>query len=646
MKRSACAELLAALTLGLLLCGTGCPDGEADRPPPPASDPAPSPSGPPSILLISLDTTRADRLGSYGHDGADTPTLDRLAARGLVFDKALTPVPITLPAHASLLTGRLPRHHGVHDNGMHRLPDDVPTLAEILAGAGYRTGAAIGAAVLDRQYGLDRGFERYDDNVGAFGGLAIPERNATQVTDAALRLADGLTGRFLLFVHYFDPHADYRPPPPFASRFHGRLYEGEIAYVDSELGRLLAGLESRGLLRNTVVLVTGDHGEGLGEHGESTHGVFLYDSTLHIPMILVAPERVAPGRRVSHLVSLTDVLPTLLDLARVAAPAGLDGRSLLALPDPADATATADVWLPLESNFGLSSYGWAPLVGLTDGRLKWIGAPTAELYDLVADPREQDNLAAARPADVERLARRLARDWPEERVAPPPSLPGLAAAEQLEKLESLGYVSAPGRRAGDLEGLPDPKDVIGTLAQINAARGEMGAGRAREAARILEPVVRRTPGNVSALILLGSSRILSGAFAEAVPPLRRAAGLAPHKADVHYNLGIALMNSGDADGAEQAWRQALAVSPRYLEAAANLVDLLQTSARPAEAQELLDRARGAGLEGPVLDYLDGRLALERGERQRAAASLRRALAGPLPPALADDARALLRAAGS
>src|SRR6185436_143489 len=261
----------------------GRPRGAATRPPREAS-------AKPSVLLISIDTTRADRLGCYGRRGAPTPNLDRWAAEGVVFENAVTCAPITLPAHASLMSGLLPHRHGVRDNGIYRVPDEPPVLAALLAQAGYDTAAVVGAAVLDRQYGLDRGFKRYDDSVGPMG-LAIAERDAAAVTEAAAAAARSLRKPFFLFVHYYDPHAAYNPPTPFAESFRPDPYQGEIAYVDEQIGRLRRELEGLGLLEGTVVVVTSDHGESLGEHGEPTHGVFLYQATLRIPLIIVTPAR-------------------------------------------------------------------------------------------------------------------------------------------------------------------------------------------------------------------------------------------------------------------------------------------------------------------------------------------------------------------
>jgi arylsulfatase A-like enzyme len=561
----------------------------------------------------------------------------------VLFENAATPVPITLPAHASLLTGLGPSGHGIRDNGLYRLPDDLPTLAEAFAEAGYATAGVVAAAVLDRQYGLDRGFARYDDRVSG-GGLTIAERNATEVTDAALSAVREMGSPFFLFVHYFDPHAEYRPPPPLDASFRDRPYDGEIAYMDRELGRLRAGLEAMGRFEGAVVAITADHGESLGEHGEPTHGVFLYESTIRIPMILLAPGRLPAGTRVETFAHLTDVFPTLLDLVGVPSPAEVHGRSLLPFIDASDGARADGRWLSLESEFGYNAYGWAPLEGLTDGRLKWIGAPSPELYDLSADPGETRNLEESRPDDADRLRRlRTASAQPDRRADPPGGASPSAEAERLDRLSGLGYVAATARPPADDRPLPDPKRVIGTLDLINHAREALAAGRYDEAVRVLQSVRDQSPDSLSALVLQGSALLQSARPGEALAPLRRAAELSPANADVRYNLGLALLGSGDDAGAEAAWRATIALAPRYHDAVANLVDLLQSSGRSSEGERALREGRRRGLESPVLDFLEGRLAWERGDAATARTALTRALAGPLPPALARDARQLLAA---
>jgi choline-sulfatase len=562
----------------------------------------------PSVLLISIDTTRADRLGCYGRPDASTPNLDRWAAEGVVFENAVTSVPVTLPAHASLMSGLLPHRHGVRDNGIYRVPDDPPTLAALLAEAGYDTAAVVGAAVLDRQYGLGRGFKRYEDSVGPMG-LAIAERNAAAVTGAAAVAARSLRRPFFLFVHYYDPHAAYNPPTPFAERFRSDLYQGEIAYVDEQIGRLRRELEGLGLLDGTVVVITSDHGESLGEHGEPTHGVFLYQATLRIPLIIVAPNRWPGGRRVAKLASLIDVPPTLLDLTGLRVPGALDGRSLA----PAvEGEAPGARWLPLESEFGYNSYGWAPLSGITDGTLKWIDAPEPELYDLVTDPAERNNLARPRPEDAERLAAlRRTMVTEDRRSAPVRAESERMESERVARLAALGYTGGGSGPPGRSSDLPDPKRAIGGLESINEARRLMGARRFAEADRTLQQVIERSPRNLSALVLLGSSRILDGQPGGALGPLERAAALAPFNADVPFNIGLARLGLGDPPGAEKAWRRTLRLAPRHKDAAVNLVDLLIKTDRPEEAERVLAESRRNGLQDALLDYLEGKLAMQR-----------------------------------
>jgi Sulfatase/Tetratricopeptide repeat len=529
----------------------------------------------------------------------------------------------------------------VRDNGIYRVPDDVPTLAATLSHAGYATAAVVGSAVLDRQYGLARGFQHYDDAVGG-GGLAIAERSAGTVSDAAIAAARSLRRPFFLFVHYFDPHAAYHPPAALAERFADDPYEGEIAYVDQQIGRLRDGLDGLGLMEDTVVTVVSDHGESLGEHGEPAHGVFLYQATLHVPLIVVAPGRWPAGKRVGALASLADVAPTLLELSGQAVATDLDGRSLA---PAALGRSVPGRWLPIESEFGYDSYGWAPLVGLTDGSLKWIGAPEPELFDLERDPHENDDLAGKRTEDVRKLAALWKAAAKDDRRSPPvKDASDQARSERLERLAALGYAGGTGRPESGVI-LPDPKRVIGTLQSINEARGLMAERRFQEVNKLLEGVIRQSPRNLSAYVLLGSSRILGGQPAGAVAPLTRAAELAPYNADVQFNLGLAWSGRGDIPRAEKAWRRTLALAPRYQDAAVDLINMLMQTGRFAEAERELEAARQNGMAGPLLDFLEGKQAAQRGDVAAARAALTRALEGSLPPPAAADARRTLGTLG-
>ena len=381
-----------------------------------------------NVLLVTFDTTRADHIGAYGHAGASTPTVDALAAEGVLFSNAVSAVPITLPSHATILTGRYPMAHGVRDNGIFVLADEELTLAEILAAEGYDTAAAIGGFPLVERFGTGQGFDLYDDRLatsndpllggrdGGRGGAGFffEERRAARVNEAVLPwLAARGSAPFFLWVHYYDPHRPFDPPPPYDELFAFAPYDGEIAYADESLGNLLDALRSHGRLDRTLVVVTADHGEGLGEHREETHSYLVYNTTQHVPLV-VRPPGGSPGggKTVDERVGSVDVLPTILDLLGVAIPAGVQGRSLAFhfgdLPgvEPRRGSSVkphyAETLSPRLTN------RWGELRALFDQEWKYIHGPRRELYDLAADPRERDNLVASRPEVAARMEEGLA----------------------------------------------------------------------------------------------------------------------------------------------------------------------------------------------------------------------------------------------
>jgi arylsulfatase A-like enzyme len=387
----------------------------------------PRPSG---LVIITLDTTRADRLPAYGFGGVATPAIDSLVTRGVVFDEAVTVAPLTLPAHTSLFTGLYPPNHGVRENGGRALDPSHATLAGMLHDRGFHTAAFVGSVVLAADRGLSRGFDVYDDGRG--DGTQAPKRRAgSEVVDRARAWIERLDGKpFFLWVHLYDVHAPQSLPVD-VRRAYGDRYECGIAYVDAQIGRLLDALARRRVLSTTAIVVAGDHGESLGEHGENEHGIFLYDSTLRVPLILSAPG-VGP-RRVAGVASLVDVLPTVLHLLGVGVRTSLDGVSLV--------PALTHGRVPERAVYGESMYaarfGWGALRMVRDGRFKYIGAPTPELYDLQRDPAEQQNLAHEHLATASALERVLIRmNWdasPARDAVPLPS-------DRLEALKALGYV--------------------------------------------------------------------------------------------------------------------------------------------------------------------------------------------------------------
>jgi arylsulfatase A-like enzyme/Tfp pilus assembly protein PilF len=542
---------------------------------------------PPSVVLLTLDTTRADALGIYGNRGAHTPVLDALAARGMRWTQAVSPVPLTLPAHASLLTGLLPPEHGLRDNGTTVLPQDVPTLAAVFAARGYATAAFVASRVLDRRFGLDRGFQHYDDKAPAeqIGEYGYPERNARQMTDAALEwLGSRPAGKpFFLWIHYYDPHAPYNPPDVGPGEPDARLYAGEVAYMDREIGRLLAGLP--GGAERCLIAAVGDHGESLGEHGERTHGVFLYHSTLHVPLIVAGPG-VPKGKAIPDAAASRRLASTLLRLAGAAPAAAPFGEALPGLPTAAGRAAGP---LYAESRFPLTAYGWSPLEAVFDGRWKLIVAPRPELYDLGADPGETHNLLDGRRDQARRLKGELQAVQRSFRTRKAEA----ADPELARSLQSLGYASGSGASG---KGTLDPKDGILLLADFLDAKRLTQGGNPRAAVAKLADLVRRSPGNIPFLTALATAQLASGDGEAGIATYRRAAQESPKLDFLHENLADAYARLGRPEEAKKEYELTLELNPRFAAAWWGLADLAQKAGRPAEARRLLSDAVAAGTE--------------------------------------------------
>jgi arylsulfatase A-like enzyme/Flp pilus assembly protein TadD len=511
--------------------------------------------GRPDVVVVTLDTVRADHLGCYGSGTGTTPALDRLSAAGVLFEDASCAVPLTLPSHATLFTGRYPTATGVRNNGTFVLPDSETTLAERLAAAGYATGAVIAAFPLQSRYGLAQGFRIYDEELprraadaGAAFSIHFNERNAQAVTDRAIEVWKRLgSGPRFLWVHYFDAHAPYEAPEPWGSAHAASPYDGEIAFVDDQAGRLLTriGQDAPG----AIVVVAGDHGEGLGEHGEKTHGVFLYQSTLHVPLIIVAPGRWPAGGRVAVPVSLADVVPTILALSGVERASGLDGVDL--------APAVAGRALPrrevyAESYLPKLQFRFSALTMLRDGPLKYIDAPTAELYDLARDPGERENVAA-RDARATALASRLATlaaaADPEASARSTSALDADADA----RLRSLGYASAGTLAAGSEGRGRDPKTMTGYLERYDRAVGLASSGRVDEGVRELRALLPEAPENFMVRYQVAAALLASGHAEEARSELAQVVAAAPEFGNAYWMLGDALAAVGRLDEAMTAY---------------------------------------------------------------------------------------------
>jgi arylsulfatase A-like enzyme len=506
-------------------------------------------SSQPNVLLVTIDTLRADHLGCYGATLGATTHLDALAAQGVRFEHAVSPVPLTRPAHTSLLTGLYPWEHGVRDNLPAKLDGSIPTIASELRARGYDTAAFVGSFLLGRGSGLERGFATFEDGAGPAGAKdrvgATAERRASEVAAGALQYLEHAKPPFFLWAHFYDPHAPYEPPEPFAKRFAGNPYAGEIAYVDSEVGAILDLLDERGLASSTLVLVTADHGEGLGDHGEDEHGVLVYEETIHVPLVLRYPGTTARGTVEREPVSLVDVAPTLL------AAAGIEqDRPTLLAPRPRP--------LYFESLYGSLHFGWAPLTGVRDGAFKLVFAPRPELFDLDADPGETRDLSAERKDEARRLYAELqtfeAKEGSNERR-------GTLSPGDAEKLASLGYTGA---TANERTGA-DPKDEIAGFSafgrRLREAIGRFDRGDWKGAQPIFEDLAKRDILSFEVHLYLARCRRLAGDLAGALSEYDAAAAIYDDYSVLHLERARALVQAGDLRYAIAAFEKSLAIAP-------------------------------------------------------------------------------------
>jgi choline-sulfatase len=536
-----------------------------------AQEPEPDQVSRPGVFLITIDTLRADHVHCYGYDRIRTPALDLLAKQGIRFTEAFTPSPITNSSHTSIMTGLLPSSHGVSDFGV-PLAAIYPTLAELLAKGGYRTAAFIGAVILDSKNlapGLDRGFEFYDNfpelkaTKSRWGRL---ERRGMEVEQHAESWLNAHTvGAHFVWVHFYDPHDPYEPPPPYSEVYKDRLYDGEIAYADSALGHFLAYLKKQGWYEGAMIVVVGDHGEGLGEHHEDTHGIFLYDSTTHVPLIVKLPKEREAGKTVDAQVRTTDIMPTILNLVGIAAPASLDGESLEPFLNGIEATPRTVFG---ETNYPLR-FGWAPLRSVRMEGFKFVEAPKPELYDLHADPGESLNHYEPWDGTVQRLRRTLA-----ELSAKSPTTgktsPAAVSASTIDELHALGYLgSADARSATDVPEpslLPDPKDKIEEQNLLHTAMVASEDGEPDKARVALEKVLQLDESSAIALAQLGRLEMASGNYAKAAGDLRRALAARPNDATNAFEYSRALELNGDLPGARDALETSLRANPHQFAA--------------------------------------------------------------------------------
>ena len=535
---------------------------------------------PPNVLFVTIDTLRADHVGCYGYKQVKTPNIDSLATDGSRFERAYAVVPVTLPSHSSMMTGTYPMLSGMHDFSGNKLSPLQPTLASVLKQSGYQTGAVIAAAVLDSRFGLNQGFDFYYDHFEFSrldeANLDEMERPGNAVADVALDwLARNSQHKFFLWMHLYDPHFPYHPPEPYATEYATHPYDGEIAFADEQLGRVLRFLKEKGIYQNTIIVLCGDHGESLGEHGEKTHGFFIYNATMHVPLIIRLPET-STARTVADPVSLVDLMPTVLSAAGLATPSQVQGRSLLSeirgVPSGADVAANRDRTLYGETFLPRIHFDWSELRASENAKYHFIEAPKPELYDLTKDPAELHNLFSEKSAVADEMRvqlKSLIRDYSAgkemaEKTGLDPAL--------MERLKALGYAgfSGGGTSTAKSESLPDPKDRIATYELISDAIADSQHGRYQESIDKLTNVVKTEPHSVPAHYLQGLDYYRLQKFAEAVDELTRTVQLSPDYALAFFNLGMAQAHAGQMDAAIATLQRTLQLDPTNFEAAYNL----------------------------------------------------------------------------
>ncbi|MGA7293068.1 MAG: sulfatase-like hydrolase/transferase [Terriglobales bacterium] len=538
-----------------------------------ASPGPPAKSQPPDVILITLDTTRADRMGFLGSKRGLTPNLDALARQSVVFTRAYSQVPLTTASHATILTGTYPQFHQVNDFGV-PLAEDLPYAPYIFRGSGYHTAAFVGSLILDPQTrsapGFDRGFDTYDAgfhrrSLGEDRYKSI-ERRGGEVVARALTWVDAHQKvPFFLWVHLYDPHDPYDPPEPYKTRYASAPYDGEIAYVDSVVGTLLSRLHTLGLYDGALIAVMADHGEGLGDHNETTHGVFLYDETIHVPLLFKLPQERLAGTRSNMRAGLVDVLPTILDTVGIATPAAVQGEDLLPLLKsltPPDRPAYS------ESDYPHRTFGWGSLRSLREGKYLFIEAPRKELYDQAADPNAQHNLSGTAVAVTNTLQSQL--DALRQRTSTTKDAPKVNADPELrERLNALGYLASDSTSSpmpGIKDTGADPKDKIEIVNLMHRAEMFKEEMRYQDAAPVLEQVIALDPDLPISYLQLGTALVALKEYEKAIPVLRKAVEMRPDLTIPRYQLGSALFETGDFANAAAQFETSVARSPNWAEA--------------------------------------------------------------------------------
>lgn len=563
-----------------------------------------APTGPRrlNLLLVTIDTLRADRLGCYGYSKVETPNLDRVARNGVLFENAIAQAPLTAPSHASMMTGLYPTVHQVRDTGGFVLSAAHPTIAALLRREGWDTAAFVGSSVLKKRFGFGQGFDVYDDRMGD-----NRERPAGEVVDRAVAWLGTQSGKpFFLWIHVYDPHLPYTPPSPFREKYAGRLYDGEVAYTDQQLGRLFDAVHRKS--PDTLIVVLADHGEAFSEHGEYAHGVFLYDTTLHIPFLIAGPG-VPAGTRVKSQVRTIDLLPTLLELVRVGAPQGIQGVSLAPAFAGKEFPAGASY---VETLFPKINMGWAELRAVRTGRWKYISAPKPELYDLAEDPAETRNVIGSHPAEARAFQAKLkilAGNAGNEKVRT-----GAGDPKTMVQLQSLGYLSGSSQQVFELTGKgTDPKDRTEVLRLLHfAAYSDPPPPLPRRVA-MLRQALTKDPANPALYSSLGEIYREAGLSKDEMQLYRAAAAKRIQSSAVYSRLGSFYLRGGTSNAAIPLLEAALRLNPADFDSAENLAVAYRQTGRTGDSERVLDSIIQSGEEYPPAYNERGMTAYQKGD---------------------------------
>ena len=540
-----------------------------------------------NVLLITLDTTRADRLGCYGYSRAKTPNLDSLAQKGVQFANVYCQVPLTLPSHCSIMVGTYPVSHNVHNNGTYSLASDQLTLAEVLKAKGFKTAAFVGSFTVDSRFGLDQGFDVYDDSFqqGSPFKALNAERNAEQVfAPFSAWLDNNHADQFFCWVHFFDPHLPYAPPSPYREDFSDRPYDGEISYMDSYVGAVVEKLKEKNILGQTLIILAGDHGEGLGDKVEAGHGLFLYDMVMKVPLILYAENNLPGGKVIPSRVRLIDIMPSVLDILDLEEADQNQGISLIPY---IEGRKKDDLDSYMETFYPRENYGWSELTGLVAGNWKYIRAPKAELYNLKSDPNEDKNVLQSNTKIATKMKNSLEMLIKNSAIAPGAGSRVLTS-EEREKLGSLVYISYSDNR--DKGEYPDPKDKLDELRMIQQAEMYESQGDYQAAAALHEKMLLMRPSAPPSYVNLALAQARMKKFDEAIQTLKQGIDKIPDSEILLARLGHTYFVTGQMNEAYAAMQQVLEINPRYFDALTLSAVILGTLGKKESARDYYEKA--------------------------------------------------------